>query len=72
MWAIPNMIPLSPNAILDIWRAIKPFAFNTTYGAFVGMNVRDSALKERMLQSMKTQVRIGGWENHAIFDEYWL
>jgi len=69
MWAIPNMIPLPPNTIFDMWKAIAPFSFNTTHGAFVGMDVRDKALKKRMLESMQIQVRIGGWKTHEIFDQ---
>ena len=63
------MIPLPPGDILRIWRAIKPYDFHTTHGAFVGMDVRDKGLKGRMLESMKIQVRGEGWENHEILEE---
>lgn len=63
------MIPLPPDAINDIWQAIKAFEFDTTYGAFVGMDVRDEGLKGRMLGSMKIQVRGEGWEGHGILSE---
>ena len=63
------MIPLPPGDILKIWRAIRPFKFHTTHGAFVGMDVRDKELKERMLESMKIQVRGEGWEKHEILEE---
>lgn len=45
------MIPLPPLDILKIWQAIKLFQFDTTQGAFVGMDVRDKDLKKRMLES---------------------
>ena len=63
------MIPLSPNEILKIWRAIEPYEFDTTHGAFAGMDVRDGDLKKRMLQSMQIQTRGEGWERHEILDE---
>lgn len=68
-WSIPNMIPLTPAEITGIWRAIKPFNFHTTYGAFNGMLVRDRDLKGRLLHSMKAQVRREGWETHELFIE---
>ena len=63
------MIPLPPNEILKIWHAIKPFDFDMTYGAFVGTEVRDDDLKNRVLESMKIQVRGEGWERHEILEE---
>lgn len=63
------MIPLPPSAILKIWRAIEPFDFESTHGAFVGADVRDEALKERMLESMQIQTRGEGWEDHEILDQ---
>ena len=63
------MIPLPPSEILKIWRAIKPYEFNTTHGAFVGMDVRDEDLKGRMLESMKIQTRGEGWERHEMLDQ---
>ncbi|KAL8689382.1 MAG: hypothetical protein Q9218_004934 [Villophora microphyllina] len=68
-WSIPNMIPLGPDAILGIWEAVIGFEFHTTYGGFPGMNVRDKDVKQRILGSMKTQVRSEGWKEHEILDE---
>ena len=68
-WSIPNMIPLPPSEILQIWKAIVPFDFDTTHGAFLGMDVRDAQLKKRMLESMKIQTKGEGWERHEILDE---
>ena len=62
------MIPLPPNEILKIWKAIEPFDFDTTHGAFVGMDVRDGELKRRMLESMQIQTRGEGWDEHEILD----
>lgn len=63
------MIPLPPDVIYDMWLAIRGLSFYTTHGAFAGMDVRDDDLKKRMLESMKIQVRTGGWKTHAILDE---
>ena len=62
------MIPLPPDEILNIWKAIEPFDFDTTHGAFLGMDVRDEGLKKRMLESMQIQVRGGGWRQHALLN----
>jgi glyoxylase-like metal-dependent hydrolase (beta-lactamase superfamily II) len=32
LWSIPNFIPLPPDAVLQIWRALKPLEFKATYG----------------------------------------
>ena len=62
------MIPLPPDDILKIWKAIERFDFDTTLGAFVGMDVRDEGLKRRVLESMQIQTRGEGWLRHEILD----
>ncbi|KAL9016743.1 MAG: hypothetical protein Q9185_005917 [Variospora sp. 1 TL-2023] len=61
-WSIPNMIPLGPKEITQIWKSIKPYDFHTTYGAFNGMTVRDKQLKQRVFESMILQLRREGEE----------
>lgn len=61
-WSIPNAIPLPPGEILGVWRSVKPFEFEATYGAFEGMDVRDQGIKGRLLESAKIQARGEGWE----------
>jgi hypothetical protein len=68
MWSIPNMIPLNPDAILGIWRAIQGYEFEVTYGAFVGMDVRGKDVKGRVLESMKIQVSNEGYARHELLD----
>ena len=63
------MIPLAPEDISNIWKAIKPYSFHTTYGVFKGQDVRDKDLKQRVLESMKTQIRSEGWKEHALLEE---
>lgn len=64
-----KVIPLPPSKIYDIWKAIKPFDFDTTYGAFPGQNVTRPDLKKQVLESMKIFCRVGGHENAAVYEE---
>lgn len=68
-WSIPNAIPLSPPAILKMWQALKPYEFDTTFGAFVGMDVRDKKLKRRVWDSMRIQVGYGGWDVDQVLND---
>ena len=54
---------------MQIWRALRPFDFTSTHGAFVGTDVRDTDLKRRVLESAKIQVRAEGYDRHEILDE---
>ncbi|OAL55956.1 hypothetical protein IQ07DRAFT_184575 [Pyrenochaeta sp. DS3sAY3a] len=69
MWAYPNMIPLPPNKVHGIWKALKPFEFDSTYGGFPGQYVTRPDLKAQVLESMKIFLRRGGHEKAAIFQE---
>ncbi|EFQ85357.1 hypothetical protein PTT_19735 [Pyrenophora teres f. teres 0-1] len=69
MWAYPNMIPLSPKAILGIWKAIKGLEFDSTYGGFPGQNLSRPDLKVQVLESMKIFLRRGGHEGAEIYGE---
>ena len=69
MWSIPNMIPLPPNKIMNIWKALEPFDFNSTHGAFLGLDVRDVNVKNRVLESAKIQIRAEGYRNHELEKE---
>ncbi|KAF2875016.1 hypothetical protein BDV95DRAFT_616229 [Massariosphaeria phaeospora] len=69
MWSYPNMIPLPPAKVHRIWQALKPFAFETTYGGFPGQDVTRSDLKAQVLESMKIFLRTAGHENAEIFRE---
>ena len=63
------MIPLPPSTIHAMWNAIKAYDFDTTHGGFEGMDVRDMELKKRLLDSMKIQIRGGGWGDHPLLSE---
>ncbi|KAI4730891.1 metallo-beta-lactamase family protein [Aureobasidium sp. EXF-10728] len=69
MWSIPNMIPLPPDTIHNMWKAVKPYEFTATHGLFVGWDIRDEGVKKSVLKSMKIQVRNQGFAEHALLDE---
>ncbi|MCJ1287372.1 hypothetical protein MMC26_006721 [Xylographa opegraphella] len=69
MWSIPNFIPLPPQKVMQIWRAVRPFEFTSTHGAFVDTDVRGGDVKRRVLESAKIQVRAEGWERCEILNE---
>jgi hypothetical protein len=74
MWSIPNWIPLDPEKIVHIWRAIKPYRFTATFGVFQGSHVAEKpgqrmSLKERVLESAKIQIRAMGWTEHEFLAE---
>lgn len=69
MWSYPNMIPLPPSKIHGIWKSLKPFQFDTTYGGFQGQNVQRADLKAQVLESAKVFLRTGGHEQAEIYNE---
>lgn len=75
LWSIPNMIPLSPDEILRIWRVLKPWDFKATYGVMAKWsNLFEKAtdrksVKERLLDSAKMAVQAMGHAEHEIFEE---
>ncbi|EMC95058.1 hypothetical protein BAUCODRAFT_524622 [Baudoinia panamericana UAMH 10762] len=71
MWAVPNMIPLPPAVLHEMWQRVQPFDFESTHGAFVGQEVRDKHVKKRVLESMKIQTKAMGWDEHPLLQESW-
>jgi hypothetical protein len=70
MWSYPNMIPLPPAKVLEIWKAIKPYDFTATYGGFKGQNNRAPDLKQRVLESMRIfTTQAAGHEDTFAFEE---
>lgn len=65
MWSIPNMIPLSPNEVSQMWKVLSGQEFKSTHGAFMGQDIEDVEIKKRVLDSMQIQVRRMGWTEHA-------
>lgn len=61
MWSIPNMIPVSPTEIAQMWKVLSGHEFQSTHGAFMGQDIEDIEIKTRVLESMQIQVRNMGW-----------
>ncbi|PYI12280.1 hypothetical protein BO78DRAFT_356155 [Aspergillus sclerotiicarbonarius CBS 121057] len=68
MWSFPNMIPLPPDDVHNIWKAVKHTEFDQAYGAFVGMDTAGNC-KKRLLDSAKILVKAMGYLDHAIHAE---
>lgn len=66
MWSIPNYIPLGPDEILRMWDILKEYSFTSAHGAFVGQDVEDVHVKDRVLESMKIQVKFMGYKDHPL------
>lgn len=71
MWSIPNMIPLPPSEMTNIWNILRELDFESTHGGFAGMDVEDKNVKGRILESMKIQARAVGYEDHEILRQTW-
>ncbi|RAL01161.1 putative metallo-beta-lactamase domain protein [Aspergillus ibericus CBS 121593] len=68
MWSFPNMIPLPPDDVHNIWKALKHTEFDQAYGAFMGMDTAGKC-KQRLLDSAKIFVKAMGYLDHAIHAE---
>lgn len=66
MWSIPNLIPLSPDEISQMWDVLQKHEFRSTHGAFMGQEIEDVRIKSRVLESMQIQVGRMGWTNHPL------
>jgi hypothetical protein len=71
MWSIPNYIPLGPDDITRMWGILKKYDFQSTHGAFVGMDIlaSEAEMKERVLESMQIQIRSSGHSDHSFLKE---
>lgn len=69
LWSIPNMIPLSPDEMLRMWRILKGYGFEATHGAFKGMDLEDGRVKGWLLKSMKIQCKFSGHGEHELMKE---
>ena len=71
MWSYPNLIPLTPDAIHGIWRAVKRYLFREVYGGFPGQTLKSKEdLRPRLLESMKTVTRAMGHEGYVLAEEW--
>lgn len=63
------MIPLPPAELFKMWQALRPLEFESTHGAFAGLDIRDQNVKARVLESMRIQARNEGWDDVEILKE---
>lgn len=61
-------IPLPPDEVHTIWKAVADLDFDDTHGAFLGRDTRGNS-KQRMLESAQIFVRSAGHLDHAIHKE---
>lgn len=72
MWSIPNMIPLAPNTMVEMWKVLRNHDYVSTHGAFMGTDIignNESEMRSRVLESMQIQVRYMGYDNHSLLLE---
>ncbi|KAI0870440.1 beta-lactamase-like protein [Hypoxylon argillaceum] len=72
MWSYPNMIPLAPDELQQMWDVLKNHEFSSTHGAFPGLDVvvkTPGEMKQRVLESMQIQIRHSGHGGHAMLKE---
>ncbi|OAA61048.1 metallo-beta-lactamase superfamily protein [Niveomyces insectorum RCEF 264] len=65
MWSYPNMIPLPPSDVYNIWKAIEDLDFEDTHGAFIKRDTRGRS-KQRMLESAQLFINFMGYVDHPI------
>jgi len=65
MYSYPNLIPLAEPAIRKIVEAVRPFAFETIYGAFEGRTIRKGG-KQAVEASALRYLRAIGTDNPTL------
>lgn len=69
-YSVPNRIPLPPSQIWGVWESVRGLEWHSTFGAFMGMDVRTTAdevgrgtggVKGRLLESVRVFMREMGW-----------
>ncbi|OZJ06004.1 hypothetical protein BZG36_01099 [Bifiguratus adelaidae] len=43
MWSYPNMIPLKPASLIELWNRVRPHQFDELWGGFPSANLREGA-----------------------------
>ncbi len=60
-----QQIPLPPDEVYGIWKAVEDLDFEDTHGAFFGRDTR-GASKQRVLDSAKLFIDFMGYSAHPI------
>ena len=61
-------IPLPPDDVHAIWKALAGLEFDDTHGGFMGHDTYGNS-KKRLLESAKLYVKHAGYASHAIHEE---
>lgn len=61
-------IPLPPDEVHSIWKAIKDIEFEDTHGAFLGQEIRGNS-KKLILEGAKIVVKASGHYQHPVLNE---
>ncbi|KHO00435.1 metallo-beta-lactamase family protein [Metarhizium album ARSEF 1941] len=69
LWSIPNYVPLDADELARMWAILKRYQFKSTHGAFLGMDIEDPCVKQRVLESMQIQAKAMGYAEHGIMRE---
>lgn len=68
MWSYPNMIPLPPDEVHNIWKSIKHLDVEDCHAAWWGRDVLGNA-RTKILKSAQLVVQFSGHATHAIHQE---
>jgi len=60
LWSYPNMLPLPPQEVTNIWNALRPFQFEDAYSAWPGTQTIGEARK-KVLAGARRFVKMEGW-----------
>jgi hypothetical protein len=69
LWSIPNAVPLPAAEIERMWGILKNYDFRSTHGHFPKLDIELPHVKERVLDSMKIQVRAMGNNDCPLLQE---
>ncbi|OAA70421.1 metallo-beta-lactamase family protein [Cordyceps fumosorosea ARSEF 2679] len=70
-YAFPNFIPLGPTAMLEMWKRLESWEFESLFSLFYRTTVRDPDVKSMVLDSMQRQARHQENNSHPLLDERW-
>jgi glyoxylase-like metal-dependent hydrolase (beta-lactamase superfamily II) len=62
MRSYPNMIPLKPASLIELWNRVKPHQFDELWGGFPNANLREGA-KAKVFKSARRYLE---QEDHAL------
>ncbi|KAI1765061.1 beta-lactamase-like protein [Hypoxylon sp. FL1150] len=72
MWSIPNMVPLPPRIMQEMWDILKKYEFRSTHGAFLNTDIVKTPpeMKRRVLVSMQVQAMMSDAGHFPFMNEF--